>query len=474
MTFTALIPAGLAAFAGVIALALDAWDVRRGAVFAAVAGALVAGVAAALAGPLPASTIGGPQSADYRGMIGAAVALLAAASLAGGWRRMTRAAHGGQTAALGSFTLAASLLALAATDLLTLALALEVMAIAAYGLVALAGTDKAREAATKYFVQGAVATGLLVLALGVLFARGGGSLSYSVAQGGGVGDFPGSTALLGFALLTCVLAFKSAAFPFHSWAPDAYETAERPVAALLASVPKVAVIAAMVFVFLPPQAAVLSTPAWVSPVPRLLFALLALASIVFGNLAALRQRSLTRMLAYSGIAQVGYALVGVAAGRGPATIVFAGLYGLGAAGAFLVAEAVHEGDPSWDGSIAGLAGLSRRRPVLSAALAALMLSLTGIPLLGGFVGKLGVFAGAAGSLTWLAVVGVVGSVVSFGYYGSVLRAAYLAEETGPATDMAARPGPAGLVAVSLAVMTVAFGLVPLVFGTRWLLVLIAR
>ena len=466
MTFVALIPAGLAAFAGVVALALDAWDVRRGAVFAAAAGALAAGFAAALAGPLPG---------DYRGVIGAGVALLAATSLAGGWRRMTRAAHGGQTAALGAFTLAASMLAIAATDLLTLALALEIMALAAYGLVALAGTDRAREAATKYFVQGAVATGLLVLALGVLFARGGGSLSYAVAQGGGVGSFPESTALLGFALLTCVLAFKSGAFPFHSWAPDAYETSERPVAALLASVPKVAVIAAMVYVFLPPQAAVLSTPEWISPVPRLLFAVLALASIVFGNVAALRQRSLTRMLAYSGIAQVGYALVGIAAGRGAATIVFAGLYGLGAAGAFLVAEAVHEGDPQWDGSIAGLAGLSRRRPALSAALAALMLSLTGIPLFGGFVGKLGVFAGAAGSLTWLAVAGVIGSVVSFGYYGSVLRAAYLAEEGEPTAEaVATSSGPAALVAISLAVLTVVFGLVPVLFGTRWLLFLIAR
>lgn len=470
MTLIALMPAGVAALAAVIALALDAWEARRGAVFVAVAGALGAGVAALVSGPLPAFTEAGPVPGDLSGVIGAAVALLAAAGLAGGWRRMTNATHGGQTAALGAFTLAASLLALAATDLLTLALALEIMALAAYGLVALAGTDAAREAATKYFVQGAVATGLLVLALGVLFARGDGSLLYTAVRDGGVGDYPRSAALLGFALLTCVLAFKAGAFPFHSWAPDAYETAEPPVAALLASAPKVAVIAATVFVFLP--AAPIEALSG-SQVPRALFAALALASIVFGNLAALRQRSFTRMLAYSGIAQVGYAFVGIAAGKGTATIVFAVLYGLGAAGAFLVAEAVHEGDPSWDGSIAGLAGLSRRRPVLSAALAALMLSLTGIPLLGGFVGKLTVFAGAAGSLMWLVVAGVVGSVVSFGYYGSVLRAAYLADEGEPAAEDGARPGPAALVAISLALLTVVLGLVPLAFGTRWLLLLIA-
>jgi NADH-quinone oxidoreductase subunit N len=462
MMLAALIPAGLAALAGVMALALDAWDIRGGAVITVVVGSLAAGVVTVVAGPMPG---------DYRGAIGAVVALLAACSLAGGWRRMTEAAHGGQTAALGAFTLAASLLAIAATDLLTLALALEVMALAAYALVALAGTDRAHEAATKYFVQGAVATGLLVLALGVSFARGGGSLAYDVVMVGGGDAFPRSVALLGLALLVCVFAFKAGAFPFHSWAPDAYETAEPPVAALLASAPKVAVIAAMVFLFLPPSASgELSGTAALQGV----FALLALASIVFGNLGALRQRSLTRMLAYSGIAQVGYALVGIAAGAGPSTLLFAGLYGLGAAGAFLVAEAVHEGDPAWDGSIGGLAGLSRTRPVLSAALAALMLSLTGIPLLGGFVGKLAVFAGAAGSLTWLVVAGVVGSVVSFGYYGSVIRAAYLSDAGEREAPAAVRPGPAAVVGIGLAVAAVALGALPIVNGMRWLGVLLGR
>jgi formate hydrogenlyase subunit 3/multisubunit Na+/H+ antiporter MnhD subunit len=183
MTMIALMPPAIAALAGLVALAMDAWDVRRGAVFAAVAGSMVAGVGAVLAAPL---------AGDLRGPAGGIVALLAVASLGGGWRRMTVETHGGQTAALGAFTLAASLLAIAATDLLTLTLALEVMALAAYGLVALAGTDRAREAATKYFVQGAVATGLLVLALAVLFAAGGGSLDYAAVLAGAAGGFPRS------------------------------------------------------------------------------------------------------------------------------------------------------------------------------------------------------------------------------------------------------------------------------------------
>jgi NADH-quinone oxidoreductase subunit N len=158
-----------------------------------------------------------------------------------------------------------------------------------------------------------------------------------------------------------------------------------------------------------------------------LVGVLAAASIVFGNLGALRQSSFRRMLGYSGIAQVGYALVAL---TGPAHTtaalpVFAATYALGAGGAFLIAEAAGEGSV-WDGSIAQLAGLGRRRPALAAALTVCLLSLTGIPLTAGFVGKFLAFGAAvAGGYVWLAVLGVIGSVVSFGYYGSVLRAVYL-------------------------------------------------
>jgi NADH-quinone oxidoreductase subunit N len=201
-------------------------------------------------------------------------------------------------------------------------------------------------------------------------------------------------------------------------------------------------------------------------------ALVSVASIVFGNLAALRQVSLARMLAYSAIAQVGYALAALPLVQGRASVlVFAGLYALASAGAFLFIVALRAVEPAWDGSIAGLAGLSARRPALAVSLVPLMLSLTGIPLTAGFWGKFLVFGAAAtGGYLWLAIVAVIGSVVSFGYYGGVLRSAFL--DDAPPTRPASVPGPsgaraigpAGVATVVVAVAIVLIGALPLVTG----------
>ncbi len=141
------------------------------------------------------------------------------------------------------------------------------------------------------------------------------------------------------------------------------------------------------------------------------------------------------MLGYSGIAQAGYALVGPAVGlvTYPGALLLMATYGLAAATAFLVAETLRAEGRGWDGAIAGMSGLAGRRPLLAAALTVAMLSLTGIPLTAGFWGKLLVFGSAAGQgLEWLAVVGVVGSVVSFGYYGAVIRTVYF--DSAPDSD----------------------------------------
>ena len=161
-------------------------------------------------------------------------------------------------------------------------------------------------------------------------------------------------------LLLAALAFKLGAFPFHSWAPDAYETAPPAVAAFLAAVPKIAALLAIA------DAARSACSARRGAVWSPLVAGLAVASIVFGNLAALRQTSFRRMLAYSGIAQVGYALVGVAVGaRGRAHVVLFGVvYALAAAGAFLAAEAAGEGDRR---GTARIAGAGRARQAAAAA-----------------------------------------------------------------------------------------------------------
>ncbi len=173
-------------------------------------------------------------------------------------------------------------------------------------------------------------------------------------------------------------------------------------------------------------------------------AAIAAGSIVYGNLAALRQRSYARMLAYSGIAQAGYALVPVAVGQPQQAAFFLATYSIAVVGAFLAALAVQRVRPDWDGSIKGMAGLGAHAPWLSAGLATLLLSLTGIPPLLGFWGKLQAFGVAVYAsrrreadgqcFLALAVIGLVGSVVSFGYYGAVLRAMYF--ETEPQDDAA--------------------------------------
>ena len=217
--------------------------------------------------------------------------------------------------------------------------------------------------------------------------------------------------------------------------PDAFETAPPAATAVLASAGKIGPIAAIVWL-------ALSVAGPTADRVLVIAALLSVASIVFGNLAALRQRSFSRMLAYSGVAQVGYALAGVALASGSQQVlIFAVLYGLTSVASFIFVVALREVEPSWDGSIPGLAGLSRRHPALAASLVVIMLSLTGIPLTAGFWGKFLIFGAASvGGYLWLAIVGMLGSVVSFGYYGGTLRAAFMDEERAAApVEARARP-----------------------------------
>ncbi len=465
MTWTIIAPTLLAAAGAVCALAFDAFGMRRSASGAAVAGAVAAGaVPLAL---LPSSV----SVAWVIPVLEAAVALITAVTLVGGWRRSTTSSSGPMSAALGGLVLSASLLVMITHDMVLLLVGLEAMGLAAYGLTALGGTAEAREATMKYVIQGAVATGLLIIGVSVLFVASGGSGGYAqVVTATGASPFPRSAIALAWALLACVLAFKCGAFPFHWWAPDVYEHSSPPAAALLASVPKIAVVVATAQLFVQRG---LSSTMLTFATPVALIAALAAGSIVFGNLAALRQRSMRRMLAYSGIAQVGYALVGVVSRAPVAAMLCITLYGLAAAGAFLSVEAVGDGDPSWDGRIDTLAGLGSRRPRLAAAIAALMLSMTGIPLLAGFVGKLAVFSAAVDTgWTWLAVLGVVGSVVSFGYYGRVLGAAYLTGDGIAGSKV--RSGAAEAATLLTAIAVVIAGMAPLFVGGLAALSLFAR
>jgi NADH-quinone oxidoreductase subunit N len=457
-------PAVLAALGAIAALVFDALKARRAAGASVIAFSLAASVAV-LAGGLS----GAAQA------IALLLGVLGAAAVAGGWRDVADSERGGLTAALSGFSIAFSLLAVASPDIVTLVLSLEGMALSSYGLVSRAGTDRSREAAMKYFVQGAVATAMLIVAAAVMLAGSGGEVDMSVlvtfggSSGGSV--VPVGAALLAWVFIAASVGLKAGAFPFHSWAPDAYETARPATAGLLASVPKAAAVVVLA-AWVGARIAV-AQPGEPGSV-AVIAAGLAAGSIVFGNLVALRQRSFRRMLAYSGIAQVGYALVGIVSGQPWTALALMMVYAPAALGAFLVADEIERERPGWDGSIAGLAGIARERPALGVALAVLMFSLTGVPLLAGFWGKLLVFATAASSgWLWLALLGAVGSVVSFGYYGSVLKAAYMSDD--PDREGERRSSsPAGVTAMALAVLVVAGGVAPLAMGIRDLVNLLAR
>ncbi len=480
-TWTALLPIALAFVGSVLALAADAVGQRRAAVSVSAIVLFGAAVAAGwIAVNQDITTLSEIPLAVGRGYsaITAVVFFVAAIALVGAYRSLEDVPSGGQVAALVALLAVSSAVMATALDLLLIIIALEGIAMTSYALVSVTRDRRADEAAMKYFVQGAVATGFALYALSLIFGLFGGNLGLAdIASGVSTGGRP---ALLAMALLIATYAFKLSAFPFHSWAPDAYETTRPSVAAFMATAPKLAILGSLMLV-LP---LVGFSAEQFGPSGFFLLAVLAVASVVFGNFAGLKQSSFTRMLAYSGIAQVGYALVGAAAmflmplgERGAYSVIAAGTaYALAAAGAFMAAQAVRSAIPSWDGSISGLSGLGRARPVLAAALAVMLLSLTGIPLTAGFWGKFLVFSDAvAAGHAWLAVVGMIGSVVSFGYYGNVMRAMYLDEPVKlPAVSVGAEKstGTADQVAefavVVLAVIVLALGTLPFLLGFDFL------
>jgi NADH-quinone oxidoreductase subunit N len=331
-----------------------------------------------------------------------------------------------------------------------------------YALVAGGGSRRAEESAIRYFVQGAIATGVTLYGLALVFGLGSGQTAY-VASEVTLAASESRPALLALGLVLAAFAFKLGAFPFHAWVPDAYENADAPSVAFLSSGPKLAGIVALLVIV---RGTLFTAPVF-APAANLLTAL-GVGSLLFGSFGMLRQRSVARLLGYSAIAQVGYALLAIASGDAgvAASVIFAVTYAIGACAAFVALEAIGRVLPEWGGTLEGMAGLSRRSPALAAALAAIMLSLTGIPLLAGFWGKLHVFLALIdGGGTVLAIVAGVAAVVSFGGYGAVIKAAYFDErDGGHAAEEPERGGAPVVVTVLLALVIVAVGLLPLFLG----------
>ncbi len=458
---TLLVPAAIVLAGLVAALLADAFERRSIALWLLVVSLLGAGLAAVVMN-LDSSAVASPVFTASGGpvLIGGLGYLLTALAIAAGHRRFADRARGVPMAALMALG-ALFAAALAATlDLLVLVVSLSGMAVVAYALVAGAGTRRAEESAVRYFIQGMVASALTVMGVAYLLGAGAGMTGYgAVLSGTGVGE--GRAALMALGLVTAVLAFKVGAFPFHSWVPDAYETADPPVAAYLGAVPKIAGVVALTVV-----TRVTLFEAVDPAATTAVLTVLAVGSLLFGAFGMVRQRAVGRMLGYSAIAQVGYALTALAAGAGgvDAAVVHIVMYALAASAAFVGLEAVLRVRPEWDGSLEGLRGLSREAPLLAASLGVVMLSLTGVPLLAGFWGKFAVLTAAVeADMVWLALLAGVAAVVSFGGYGSVVRSLYFDEA--PANPVEKRSGglPAWVVGL-LAVVLIVLGILPLAGG----------
>jgi NADH-quinone oxidoreductase subunit N len=325
------------------------------------------------------------------------------------------------------FALAGMLLLVGATDLVSVYFSVELMALCIYILVAYLRTqERSIEAGTKYFLLGAFSSGILLYGMSLLFAAGGGATTNLVLLNQRLALAPQNSGLLVFAGVLMVLvgfAFKVAAVPFHMWSPDAYEGAPTPITAFMSMAPKAAALAAFLRVFGTGLAGVRSD--WA---PALGF--IAAASMVLGNVAALRQQSLKRMLAYSSIAHVGYMLLGVLSADSQKGAEAVWLYMLTylvmQTGAFAVVihlQGTGEGERLDD-----FRGLARRRPVLAFAMLVFMLSLAGIPPLLGFFSKFYLFMLAIRQGEYLlTTIALLTSAVAATYYLGVVNLMYFKE-----------------------------------------------
>jgi NADH-quinone oxidoreductase subunit N len=316
----------------------------------------------------------------------------------------------------------------AAINLMTVFLALEILSIALYVLVGLNRAERrSGEAALKYLLLGSFASGFLLYGMALIYGQVGttslaGVRDHLLSSGGEVSPL----LMVGLGLMIVGFGFKVALVPFQMWAPDVYQGAPTSVTAFMSVGAKAAGFAALGRVALYAFGDLQGDWVWI-------LAALAALTMTVGNLAALRQTNLKRMLAYSSIAHAGYVLVGVAAGSeaGIRAVLFYLLaYAFMNVGAFavIVAASRFAGMVGDGETLDDLAGLAARKPGLAAAMALFMLSLAGVPPLAGFMGKLYVFGAAVqADLTWLAILGVVNSVVSAYYYLRVVVFMYMRE-----------------------------------------------
>ncbi len=367
----------------------------------------------------------------------------------------------GEYYALVLFATAGLMIMSAGVSFLSIYLGLELTAICCYILCGfLARDNRSGEAALKYFVLGVFASAIMMYGISFIYGATGSTYLHEIGKTlANTADYP-LLLTVGMVLLMVGLCFKIAAVPFHMWAPDVYEGAPTPVSAFMSVGPKVAAFAVLLRIFM--VALFPLKEQW-----SFLFAIIAVLTVTLGNIMALRQESVKRMLAYSGITHVGYALIGVVAcATSPSigatsVLLYFMLYFMANMGAFgvliLLCSKGNVGETYED-----LKGLGKASPLAAMLMTIFMLSLVGIPPTGGFVGKLWVFAAAVkADIIWLAIVGVVNAIISSYYYLRVLVVMYMHEA---AAEIEPINSPALMVALSImALATLYMGICPNVF-----------
>jgi NADH-quinone oxidoreductase subunit N len=314
---------------------------------------------------------------------------------------------------------------ISANDLIALYLGLELQSLAAY-VIASFHRDNLRstEAGLKYFVLGALSSGMLLYGASLVYGFTG-TVSFPGIAAALTGA-PGIGVILGIVFVAAGLAFKVSAAPFHMWTPDVYEGAPTPVTAFFASAPKMAAMALFVRVFVGAFPGILAQ--W-----QQIVVFIAIVSMTLGSFAAIGQRNIKRLMAYSSIGNVGYALIGLATGTAAGVqgvIVYMAIYLAMTLGAFACILAMRRGEAMFE-EIDDLSGAARTHPVMAFCFSMMMFSLAGIPPLAGFFAKFYVFAAAIEArLVTLAVIGVVTSVIGSSYYLRIVKVMYFDEPRG--------------------------------------------
>ncbi|WP_421907223.1 NADH-quinone oxidoreductase subunit NuoN [Mameliella sp.] len=335
-----------------------------------------------------------------------------------------------------------------AGDLTALYMGLELQSLSLYVVASLRrDSAKSTEAGLKYFVLGALSSGLLLYGASLTYGFAGTTLFSGIIQTATDGDMPVGL-LIGLTMLIAGLAFKVSAVPFHMWTPDVYEGSPTPVTAFFATAPKVAAMA--LFARLMHDAFGEATSDWGQVI-----ALLSVLSMFLGAIAAIGQRDIKRLMAYSSIAHMGYALMGLAAGTElgvQAMLIYMAIYVTMNVGTFaFILSMERDGQPVTD--IQSLGMYSTKEPGKALAMLVLLFSLAGVPPLVGFFGKLYVLRAAYDAgLAWLAVAGVVASVIGAFYYLRIVYYMYFGQDREDALDGGKSPVLWGFLMVSAVIM----------------------